>query len=53
MELKNQFIRQYYFARPNMDTFIQLVTTNNKCILRNLAMYLHHAFILRKTLALD
>ena len=36
-----------------MDTFLQLVTTNNNSILRKLAMYLHHAFMLRKTLAFD
>ena len=53
IELRKQFIKKYYFIRPNLDKFIQLVTTNNKCILRKLAMYLHHASILRETLALD
>ena len=53
MELRKQFIKKYYFVRPNTDKFIQLVTTNNNCILRKLAIYLHHAFILRKNLALD
>ena len=53
MELSKQFIEKYYFVRPNMDKFIQLIPTNNKCILIKLAMYLHHAFILRKTLASD
>ena len=51
--LRKQFIKKYYFVRPNMDKFIQLVTSNNKCILRKLALYQHHAFILRETLALD
>ena len=53
IELKNNIIKKNYFGRPNMDKFMQLVTTNNKCILKKLAMYLHHAFILRKTLALN
>ena len=51
IELKKKIL--FYFIRPNMDKLIQLVTTNNKCILRKSAMYLHHAFVLRKTLALD
>ena len=53
IELRKQFIKKYYFVRPNMEKFIQLVTTNSKSILRKLAMYLHHAFTLKKTLALD
>ena len=46
-------IKKLYVVRPNMDKFIQLVTTNTKCILRKLAMYLHQPFILSETLALD
>ena len=53
IELRKQFIEKYFFVHPDMDIFIQLVTTNKKSILRKLAMYLHHAFILRKNLALD
>ena len=45
IELREQFINKYYCVRPYMDKIIQLVTTNNKCILRKLAMYLHHAFV--------
>jgi len=43
-DLRKQLITQYYYRRPNMYTFIELVNCENINVLKKFAMYLERAF---------
>ncbi|XP_052787930.1 uncharacterized protein LOC128222834 [Mya arenaria] len=48
-ELREMYIKPYYFKRRNMFKFIELMTSQKAVVNRNLAMYVYKAFELRKT----
>ena len=43
-DLKKQLIPQYYYRRPNMNTFIELVNCENINVLKKFVMYIEIAF---------
>ena len=49
-DLRENYIKKYYWNRPSMLKFIQLLTCKNKKILCNLGKYLFRAFKFRSSL---
>ena len=47
--LRKQYIKRCYFVKPSMYKFMELISTENKAILINLAKYIKHALSLRNT----
>ena len=43
-ELRNKYIPRYFFRRPSMFKFVELLNTTNTKILRNLSTYIFLAF---------
>lgn len=44
LELRKKYIAEYYWKRPNMCKFIELInSTNTKCV-RNTSIFIHQAF---------
>ena len=43
-ELRYKYIPKHYWKRPSMYKFVELLNTTNMKILRNLSMYINHAF---------
>ena len=43
-ELRNRYIPKYFWRRPSMLKFTELMNTSNIKILRNLSIYIFHAF---------
>ena len=52
-ELKNPYIKSYYWKRLNMPKFIELIKTENKIEIRNVSMFIMKSFEMRKTLYFD
>ena len=48
--IRSKFIKKYFFQRPSMFKFIELMQSNNVNVLRKLAKYIIQAFELRNTL---
>ena len=46
--LRKVYIKRYYYQHPNQYTFAALVNSRNHTTLRNLAMFVYYAMILRK-----
>jgi hypothetical protein len=46
-DLRRQFVPVYYYRRPNMQKFVELITTECKRVIRNLSTYVEKAFTLR------
>jgi len=46
-DIRKKYIKQYYWKRPNIPKFIELMQSDNQTINRNLANYVHKAFIQR------
>ena len=46
-DLRRKYISPYYYGRPSMPKFIALMSTENKRVLRKLAIYIFHALNLR------
>ena len=46
-QLRNKYICKYYYTRPNVPKFIDLMQSENVKVNRNLAMYIHYAFDVR------
>ena len=47
-DIRVKYIPRFYYIRPNMFKTIELVTSDNSNILRNLAVFVYKAFIIRK-----
>ena len=43
-ELRNKYIPKYFWRRPSMFKFIELMNTSNMKILRNQSIFIYHAF---------
>ena len=43
-ELRTQYIPEYYWLYPSENQFNMLMYHTNVDIIRNLSMYIHHAF---------
>ena len=48
-ELRDTYIKPYFFKRPNMFKFISLINSSSETILRNLALFIYKAFQLRNS----
>ena len=46
-DLRKQLIPTYYYRRPNMQRFVDLITTECKRVIRNLSTYIEKAFTIR------
>lgn len=42
--LRSHYINSYFYLRPNMHKFIELMTSTNENTIKNLALYVKHAF---------
>ncbi len=49
-DLRKTYIRRYFWNRPSMFKFIELVTSENNIVCRRLAMFVHKAFAVRNLL---
>ena len=43
-ELREKYIPRYYWRRPSMFKFVELLNSTNMKLLRNLSIYIFHAF---------
>ena len=48
-ELRKKYIKPYYYVRPSVHKFIDLLNSSNKLILKNLSLYIKFALSLRTT----
>ncbi len=46
-DIRKTYIRSYFYRRPNMVKFIQLIQSENSSIVRNLGVYIFKAFQIR------
>ena len=46
-DLRKQFLPVYYWKRPNMFKFIELINTENENIIKRLGTFIHNAFTVR------
>ena len=46
-EIRRKYIKKYFWQRRNIPKFIELMTSTNKMIIRNLASYVYEAFGVR------
>ncbi|XP_052772033.1 uncharacterized protein LOC128211362 isoform X1 [Mya arenaria] len=46
-DLRKTYISKYYWTRPNVPKFVELMQSDNVKVNRNLAMYIHKAFNVR------
>ena len=49
-DFRTRYIPKYYWKRPSMFKFVELVNTTNIKLLRNLSVYIYHAFKCRTDL---
>ena len=47
--IRKKYIKRYFWLRPNIPKFIELMTSENKQIIRNLASYVFESFKIRKS----
>ena len=52
-DLRKKYIRRYYWQRPNMLKFIELMSTEHGKTLKNLSVFIEKGFRLRKELLLS
>ena len=43
-ELRQEYIKRYFWIRPNIPKFIELVQSENKNIIKNLSVYIYKSF---------
>ena len=43
-ELRQEYIKRYFWIRPNIPKFIELLQSENKKIIKNLSVYIHKSF---------
>ena len=48
VDIRKIYLHRYFWNRPNMIKFIELLTTDNKKKLKNLSIYTEKAFRIRK-----
>lgn len=46
-DLRKKYIQKFYYVRPSMYKFLELLNSDNKIILRNLACYIREALAMR------
>jgi hypothetical protein len=46
-DLRKKYIPRYYWNRPNMFKFLELIKSDNKTVIRNLGIYVYNAFAIR------
>lgn len=46
-ELRKKYLSKYYWQRPSMFKFVDLINSNNKTYIKNLGTFVYHAFKLR------
>ena len=46
-EIRRKYIPMYFRCRPSMDKFVELITTEDEILLRQLSVYIHKAFLIR------
>ena len=46
-EIRNKYIKKYFWRRPNIPKFIELMTSTNATTIRNLASYVYEALRIR------
>ena len=46
-DLRTKYIKRYYWQRPNMLKFLELLATKNITIIKNLSIFIEKAFKLR------
>lgn len=49
-QLREKYIPNSFIQQPYLEKFYSLMSCSNETIIRNLAMFIHHAFILRKNI---
>ena len=52
IDLRKRYLHKYYWRRPNMPKFIELLSTEHVKTLKNLSVFIDKAFKLRKNAAL-
>ena len=50
--LRKTYIKRYYWQNPNMPNFIELLTSENSKIIKNLSYFIEKAFKMRATVEL-
>jgi len=46
-EIRRKYIPMYFRCRPSMDKFVELITTEDELLLRQLSVDIHKAFLIR------
>ena len=49
-ELREKYISKYFWKRPNMFKFVELINSSNINYIRKLCIFIYHAFKLRTEL---
>ena len=47
-DLRKTYIKRYYWLRPNMPKFIELISSENCRTIKNLSIYIDKAFKMRE-----
>lgn len=50
LDIRKLYIQRKYWCRPSMNKFIELITSENKIVIRKLGMFIYNAFAVRTTL---
>ena len=53
LEIRSQLLSKYYLKRPNMHKFTELLMSDNKKIVNNLAKFTYYSFIKRENTYYD
>ena len=51
-QIRQKYIRPFYYLRPSVYKFIKLMQSNQINVLRNLGKYVYESFAIRKSLIL-
>jgi len=51
--LPTTYIKKYYFRRPSLYKFVELIKSTNKSTVNNLSKYVYEAFKIRLTNTVD
>jgi len=46
-EIRRKYFPMYFRCRPSMDKLVELITTEDELLLRQLSVYIHRAFLIR------
>ena len=53
LDLREKYISKYYWKRPNMHKFVELINSNNENRIRKLNTFVCHAFKLHSEYYID